>query len=61
MIIKAGPCWNGSVVLKHPEDGAKEGAVFIKDHIIRVTEKAFDDFAGTGSDENFNRNILGIR
>lgn len=32
--------------LKHPEDGAKEGAEFIKKHIIRVTEKAFDDFAG---------------
>jgi sugar phosphate isomerase/epimerase len=46
--------------LKHPEDGAKEGSVFIKDHIIRVTEKAFDDFANTGSDENFNRRILGI-
>lgn len=46
--------------LKHPEDGAKEGAVFIKDNIIRVTEKAFDDFANTGSDENFNRSILGI-
>jgi sugar phosphate isomerase/epimerase len=47
--------------LKHPEDGAKEGAPFIRNHIIRVTEKAFDDFAGTGSDENFNRTILGIR
>ena len=47
--------------LKHPEDGAKEGSVFIKDHIIRVTEKAFDDFANTGSDENFNRSVLGIR
>ena len=46
--------------LKHPEDGAKEGAEFIASHIIRVTEKAFDDFAGTGSDENFNRSILGI-
>lgn len=46
--------------LKHPEDGAKEGAVFIKDHIIRVTEKAFDDFAAAGSDEAFNRNLLGI-
>ncbi len=32
--------------LKHPEDGAREGAEFIKHHIIRVTEKAFDDFAG---------------
>jgi sugar phosphate isomerase/epimerase len=32
--------------LKHPEDGAREGAKFIKDHIIRVTDKSFDDFAG---------------
>jgi sugar phosphate isomerase/epimerase len=47
--------------LKHPEDGAQEGAIFIQDHIIRVTEKAFDDFAGTGSDENFNKRILGIQ
>ncbi len=47
--------------IKHPEDGAKEGAVFIRDHIIRVTEKAFDDFAGTGSDENFNRAVLGLK
>jgi len=31
--------------LKHPEDGAREGAIFIRDHIIRVTERAFDDFA----------------
>ncbi|HRH60964.1 MAG TPA: sugar phosphate isomerase/epimerase, partial [Chitinophagaceae bacterium] len=46
--------------LKHPEDGAKEGAEFIAQHIIRVTEKAFDDFAGTGADENFNKKILGI-
>jgi len=47
--------------LKNSEDGAKEGAIFIKDHIIRVTEKAFDDFAGTGSDENFNRLVLGLQ
>ena len=46
--------------IKHPEDGAREGAQFIKDHIIRVTEKAFDDFAGTGSDTALNRKILGI-
>jgi sugar phosphate isomerase/epimerase len=46
--------------IKHPEDGAREGAIFIKDHIIRVTEKAFDDFAGTGSDEKLNRRILGL-
>lgn len=47
--------------LKHPEDGAREGAPFIKDHIIRVTEKAFDDFAGTGKDEKFNRAVLGLK
>ncbi len=46
--------------LKHPQDGAREGAEFIRDHIIRVTEKAFDDFAGAGSDEAANRRMLGI-
>jgi sugar phosphate isomerase/epimerase len=46
--------------IKHPEQGAKEGAPFILEHIIRVTEKAFDDFANTGSDDAFNRSVLGI-
>lgn len=46
--------------LKHPEDGAREGAEFVKHHIIRVTEKAFDDFAGAGTDEAANRRMLGI-
>lgn len=46
--------------IKHPEDGAREGAGFIKDHIIRVTEKAFDDFASTGNNDAFNRTVLGI-
>jgi len=46
--------------LKHPEDGAREGAPFIRDHMIRVTEKAFDDFAATGADDQMNRKILGI-
>lgn len=46
--------------LKHPEDGAREGAPFIERHIIHVTDKAFDDFAGTGKDEKFNRLVLGI-
>jgi sugar phosphate isomerase/epimerase len=46
--------------IKHPEDGAAEGAEFIASHIIRTTEKAFDDFAGTGADEAANRKILGI-
>ncbi|MDR3373480.1 MAG: sugar phosphate isomerase/epimerase [Ancalomicrobiaceae bacterium] len=46
--------------LKHPEQGAAEGAPFIQDHIIRVTEKAFDDFAGAGTDLAANRRILGL-
>mgnify|MGYP001050901359 CR=1 FL=1 len=46
--------------LKHPEDGAAEGAPFIASHIIRVTEKAFDDFAASGTDLAANRRILGI-
>ena len=46
--------------LKHPEDGAREGAPFIADHIIRVTERAFDDFADAGTDEAANRRMLGI-
>jgi sugar phosphate isomerase/epimerase len=46
--------------LKHPEDGAREGADFIKHHIIRVTEHAFDDFANAGTDEAANRKMLGL-
>jgi sugar phosphate isomerase/epimerase len=46
--------------IKHPEQGAAEGAPFIRDHIIRVTEKAFDDFAGAGTDLARNRRILGL-
>jgi sugar phosphate isomerase/epimerase len=46
--------------LKHPEDGAREGAAFIRDHIIRVADRAFDDFAAAGSDPALNRAVLGI-
>ena len=46
--------------LKHPEQGAREGAAFVRDHIIRVTERAFDDFAASGTDEAANRRILGL-
>jgi sugar phosphate isomerase/epimerase len=46
--------------LKHPEDGAREGAPFIRDHIIRVTEHAFDDFAGGQADRETNRKLLGL-
>jgi sugar phosphate isomerase/epimerase len=46
--------------LKHPEDGAREGAQFIKDHIIRVTDRTFDDFAASGVDNAQNRKLLGL-
>ena len=46
--------------LKNSEDGAREGAEFISEHIIRVTDSAFDDFAGSGIDEQANRKILGL-
>jgi len=47
--------------IKNQQDGAREGAAFIKNHIINVTDKAFDDFAASGSDSAFNKRILGIQ
>ena len=55
-----GPCWSGECCLKHQEDGAREGAEFIREHIIRVTDKAFDDFASAGTDDAANRSVLGL-
>jgi sugar phosphate isomerase/epimerase len=48
--------------IKHPEQGAAEGAAFIDAHIIQVTERAFDDFAGSdsGTDDAANRRMLGL-
>lgn len=46
--------------IKSPEQGAREGAEFISKHLIEVTEKTFDDFAGGLSDEGANRRLLGI-
>ena len=46
--------------LKHPEQGAAEGAPFIDKHIIRVTERAFDDFAAGGADRALNAKLMGI-
>ncbi|WBA43676.1 sugar phosphate isomerase/epimerase family protein [Hymenobacter canadensis] len=46
--------------LKHPEDGAREGAPFIQNHLIRVTDHAFDDFAASGIDQSLNHQLLGI-
>jgi sugar phosphate isomerase/epimerase len=46
--------------IKHPEQGAAEGAAFIDAHIIQVTERAFDDFAVSGADDTANRRMLGL-
>lgn len=46
--------------LKQAEDGAREGAPFIRDHMIRVTDKRFDDFARTGAGSALNRQVLGL-
>ncbi len=46
--------------IKHPEDGAAEGADFVRSHMIRVTDRAFDDFAGGAADAKRNRKILGL-
>ena len=46
--------------LKHPEQGAAEGAPFIADHIIKPTEYAFDDFAGGDIDQSTIARALGI-
>jgi sugar phosphate isomerase/epimerase len=46
--------------LKDAEVGAKEGAAFIQKHIIPVTGKAFDDFAGTVKDDKLINSVLGL-
>jgi sugar phosphate isomerase/epimerase len=47
--------------IKHLEDGAREGAKYIRYNIIRVTDRAFDDFAASGTDEAANRRLLGLQ
>ena len=46
--------------LQSSEDGARFGAEFIKRHMIRVTDRAFDDFAGAAIDKDVLRGLLGI-
>lgn len=58
--------YNGWAVLewecciKDAEQGAREGAPFIDNHIIKVTERAFDDFAGGEVDDQLIRRIIGL-
>ncbi len=46
--------------IKSPEQGAREGAPYIQSHIIEVTSKAFDDFAGGTVDDSFLNKVLGL-
>ncbi|MEO6131742.1 MAG: sugar phosphate isomerase/epimerase [Saprospiraceae bacterium] len=46
--------------IKDSEQGAAEGAPFIKNHMINFTQRAFDDFAGGDFDRKTNRKILGL-
>jgi sugar phosphate isomerase/epimerase len=46
--------------LKHPEDGAREGAAFISRHIIRVTDRAFDAPLRAAPDRRRIERILGL-
>lgn len=45
--------------LKRPEDGAREGAAFIRKHMIHRSERAFDDFASSGVSTDMVRRVLG--
>jgi sugar phosphate isomerase/epimerase len=46
--------------VKSSEQGAREGAPFIARHIIETAERAFDDFAASGADDQANRRMLGL-
>lgn len=46
--------------LKDSEQGAAEGAAFIEQHMITVTDRNFDDFAGGVYNKKKNRIILGL-
>jgi sugar phosphate isomerase/epimerase len=46
--------------LKSSSQGAAEGAPFIARHIIQASGSSFDDFAGSGTDEAANRQLLGL-
>jgi sugar phosphate isomerase/epimerase len=46
--------------IKSSDQGAREGAPYIKKHIIEAATRAFDDFADSGTDAAANRKLLGI-
>jgi sugar phosphate isomerase/epimerase len=46
--------------IKSAEQGAREGAPFIKRHIIQAGDRAFDDFANAGADRKRIARLLGL-
>lgn len=46
--------------IKHPEQGAAEGAPFIREHLIRQADRAFDDFAAGSADAAAIQRMLGL-
>ena len=47
--------------IKDSVQGAREGAPFIQNHIITVSQGAFDDFIDkSGDNKEANKKILGI-
>jgi hypothetical protein len=47
--------------IKDSEQGAREGAPFIKSMLIDPAKAAFDDFAGGAADNKTIQKILGLR
>ena len=46
--------------LKRAQDGAREAVPFINDHMIAVTQTAFDAFMTDAADDATNRKLLGL-
>jgi sugar phosphate isomerase/epimerase len=46
--------------IKNSEQGAQEGAPFIQRHIIQAVDRAFDDFANAGTDQQMLNKLLGL-
>src|SRR5690606_4019061 len=46
--------------LKDSEQGASEGAEFVRQQMIEVSDRAFDEFANVPTDRTTNRKILGL-
>ncbi len=63
MAVNGFPGWavvEWECCIKDSMDGAREGAEFVKAHIIRVTESSFENFISQGADDAANRRMLGI-